>query len=83
MEAEAVHELIPMSQLRAGQTGEVQQLMGRADQVHRLEELGLRIGTMIEVIRSGSPCIVRVGGKQYGFRATELLKVLVKPGVAV
>ena len=42
---------------------EMRQVAGRPEQVRRLEELGLRDGAELEMVRGGSPCIVRVGGE--------------------
>lgn len=71
--------MIPISALRRGEVAEIAQLIGSAEQVRRLEELGLRDGTRLEIIRAGSPCIVRVAGTTLCFREDELLRVLVRP----
>ena len=56
----------------------MRQLVGPAEQVRRLEELGLRAGARLEMVRGGSPCIVRVDGSTLCFRDDELLRVLVR-----
>jgi Fe2+ transport system protein FeoA len=71
-------ELVPLSVLRSGQIGEVGQLVGAPDQVRRLEELGLRAGARLEMIRSGAPCIIRVDGSKLCFRNDDSLRVLVR-----
>jgi ferrous iron transport protein A len=71
-------DLMPLSVLRCGQTAEVGQLLGPAEQVRRLEELGLRAGVQLEMIRSGAPCIVRIEGSRLCFRNDESLRVLVR-----
>jgi ferrous iron transport protein A len=75
-------ELIPLSLLKSGCTALVGQILGRPEQVHRLEELGLRDGTQVEMLQAGSPCIIRLAGHKLCFRADDLLSVLVRPGVA-
>ena len=77
-----MHDLIPLSLLPTGQSACVDQVLGLPDQVHRLEELGLRGGASIEMVQSGSPCIIRLAGHKLCFRADELLSVLVRQGVA-
>ena len=76
-----MHELIPLQILARGQAAEVGQLLGMPEQVQRLEELGLRQGTTIEMVEPGSPCIIRVAGSKLCFRQCDLLSVLVRPGV--
>jgi Fe2+ transport system protein FeoA len=77
-----VENLIPLSLLAPGQSALVDRIIGRPDEVHRLEELGLRGGTAIEVVQGGSPCIIRLAGQKLCFRADELVSVLVRRGAA-
>lgn len=72
--------LVPLSHLMTGQKAEIGQLMGRPENVRRLAEMGLRDGTAVEMLRPGSPCIIRLGGQRICIRANELLSVLVRPG---
>jgi Fe2+ transport system protein FeoA len=74
-----MHDLIPLAQLRAGDRAAVDCIVGRADDVHRLEELGLRAGTAVEMIQPGRPCIVRLSGHKLCIRADDLLSVMVRP----
>ena len=71
-------ELVPLTVLRCGQIAEIGQLLGAPEQVRRLEELGLRTGARLEMVRSGSPCIVRVDGSKLCFRDDDSLRVLVR-----
>jgi ferrous iron transport protein A len=70
---------IPITQLRRGEVAEISKVVGSPEQVRRLEELGLRGGARLEIVRGGSPCIVRVAGATLCFRHDELLRVLVTP----
>jgi Fe2+ transport system protein FeoA len=72
-------EVIPITHLRRGEVAEISQVLGTPEQVRRLEELGLRGGVHLEIVQSGSPCIVRVGGAKLCFRHDELLRILVTP----
>jgi ferrous iron transport protein A len=75
-----MHELIPLSLLSPGQTANVGYVHGQPDEIHRLAELGLRGGATVEMVRSGSPCIIRLAGQKLCIRADELLHVLVRRG---
>jgi ferrous iron transport protein A len=70
---------IPITALRRGEVAEIAQLVGSPENIRRLEELGLRGGARLEIVRAGSPCIVRVAGTTLCFRQDELLRVLVTP----
>jgi ferrous iron transport protein A len=75
-----MHDVLPLPLLPAGQHARIDQLMGRPDEVQRLEELGLRVGSSVEMVKSGSPCIVLVGGAKLCFRGAEATSVLVRVG---
>jgi Fe2+ transport system protein FeoA len=75
-----VHDLIPLQLLQAGQRASVGEVTGQSEAVHRLHELGLRGGAEVEMIQTGSPCIIRFPGHTLCFRADELVSVLVRPG---
>ena len=75
-------EGIPLRSLRAGQSGRVARLTGNDDLVHRLRELGLRVGARIQMIQPGNPCIIRLDGQKFGFRADGAARVLVRPAKA-
>jgi ferrous iron transport protein A len=70
---------IPLSALSPGEVAEIHQVVGTAENVRRLEELGLRSGAVLEMVRGGSPCIVRIGGSRLCIRGDELLRVMVAP----
>ena len=75
-------ELVPLSLLARGQCALIEQLVGQLDQVHRLEELGLRAGVPIEMLQPGTPCIVRVADQKLCVRDADLFNVIVRPEVA-
>jgi len=77
-----VDELLPLNLLVRGQCALIEQLVGQREQVHRLEELGLRAGVPIEMLQPGTPCIVRVADQKLCFRNADLFNVIVRPGVA-
>ena len=79
---DATHELIPLGQMLAGQAARIDSVLGLPDLVHRLKELGLRDGVVIQMIQPGSPCIIGLAGQRLCFRADEVASVLVKLGAA-
>ncbi len=74
-----VHEMMPLNMLSEGRAARVSELLGDADQIQRLEELGLQRGVRIEMVCAGSPCIIRLDGARLCFRCSDLLGVLVSP----
>lgn len=72
-------ELLPLSMLRAGELGLVHSVIGGMDLVRHLAEIGLQSGTRLEMIRPGTPCILRVDGTKLCVRGDELLQVMVSP----
>jgi len=72
--------LIPLPLMIPGQRAAIDQLMGRDDEVHRLQELGMRIGSTVEMLQAGSPCIVKLDGTKLCFRACDATSVLVRLG---
>jgi ferrous iron transport protein A len=64
--------------MSAGQRATLADIVGQPEQVQRLKELGFHQGVNLEMVRSGSPCIVRLGGNKLCIRGNELLNVLVE-----
>ncbi len=71
-------DLIPLGRLAAGQGGCVGAVLGTCDMVHRLREMGLYDGAPIQMIRPGSPCIIRLQGQRLGFRMNDCAHVMVR-----
>ena len=69
---------IPLGLLARGQWAEVTDLVGAPDFIHRLEELGLRRGTCVEMVQSGSPYIIRLAGNKLCIRDGDVFGVLVQ-----
>ncbi len=73
--------LVPLNRLQQGTRAQIAEIVGTTDQVQRIRELGFQHGTSLEMVRSGSPCIVRLLGQTLCIRGSEVLNVLVRPGV--
>lgn len=74
--------LMPIRYLASGESGRVEQLLGNAEDVRRLEEMGLRCGQDIQMLQPGSPCIIRLGGSRLCFRETDSLGVMVQAALS-
>ena len=70
---------IPLSMVRPGSRVRISQIIGGCDDVKRMAELGLRDGTEVEMLQSGSPCILKVGQSKLCFRQSDILNILVNP----
>jgi ferrous iron transport protein A len=70
--------LIPLTFLRTGQSGWVGDVVGSGGLVHRLREMGLRAGSRVQMLRSGSPCILNLDGQRLCIRSDEIAHVLVR-----
>ena len=77
-----MHDVMPLGCLAAGACGEIADVIGRPEYVHRLREMGLRDGVRVEIVQSGSPCILRVDGQRLCFRNCETMGVLVRTTAA-
>ncbi len=75
----SVQALLPLECLRPGERAEVADVCGEPAWVARLAELGVRVGCLLEVLRSGSPCLIRVGGSRLSLRGDHAMQVLVRP----
>lgn len=73
-----MNNLLPLSALRNGEIASIRQVVGASEQVRRLEELGLRHGVRLEMLRGGPTCIVRVGSSKLCLRGGESLCVMVE-----
>ncbi len=72
--------LIPLEMLSAGEEGCIHDIAGSAEFVHRLEEMGLRIGASVCMVQPGTPCILAVGNHRFSLRIEESATVLVEVG---
>ena len=73
-----MREFISLSALRPGQVAEIGEVVGPLAHIRRLQELGLRTGALLQMIRGGSPCILRVEGSTLCFRDDDSLRLMVR-----
>jgi len=76
----AMPDTFPLQLLASGQRARIDQLVGRPEEIHRLQELGMHVGKPVEVLQGGSTCIVKLDGTRLAFRDHEGMRVLVRLG---
>ena len=72
-----MREFISLSALRPGQMAEIGEVVGPVAHIRRLHELGLLAGALVQMVRSGIPCILRVEGSTLCFRDDDSLRLVV------
>ena len=74
--------LLPLETLAPGDWAEVAEVRGDPGLVGRLAEMGVRIGSRLQVLQPGSPCLLRVAGARLSVRADLAMQILVRPAMA-
>ena len=73
-----MRQVLPLEFLRPGEEGRVCEIDGDCRLVMRLEEMGLRRGVAVRMVRPGSPCIVAFDNHRLSFRTGECALVMVE-----
>ena len=71
--------LLPVEYLASGEWADVAEVQGEPGWVGRLAELGIRSGCRLQVVRSGHPCLLQIGGSRLSLRGDGATTVLVRP----
>jgi ferrous iron transport protein A len=71
--------MLPLEFLRCGEWAEIAEVAGEPGWVGRLAELGVRVGGQLQMLRTGSPCLVQVGGCRLSLRGDWTAQILVNP----
>ncbi|MBI1902325.1 MAG: ferrous iron transport protein A [Planctomycetia bacterium] len=69
---------VPLPMLQQGESARIAEVLGASAFAHRLTEMGLRAGITVQMVRYGSPCILRVGAQRLCLRTDDLAAVLVE-----
>ena len=75
-----MQNLLPIELLDNGEQARVVEIDGERTAVMRLQEMGLRPGSHVRMVRSGSPCIIAVDDRRFSFRGDQAACVLVETG---
>ena len=70
--------VVPLEFLSSGETGRVCSLDGVHEHVVRLEEMGLRAGVEVRMLRTGPPCLLAIDNQRITFRGEDAITVLVE-----
>lgn len=70
---------VPFESLAENQRGRVVDVEGPDGWKHRLEEIGVREGTIVQLIKRGNPCILGIGNHRLSFRPDPGVMLLVEP----
>ena len=60
--------ILPLNTLRSNERARIVDLFGDSSTLHRLDEMGVSVGTEVQMIRPGTPCIVAMAGKRLSLR---------------
>lgn len=72
--------VLPLDLLKSNEEASIVELTGDAPLVHRLAEMGLRVGALIRMVKPGAPCLLALDGKRLSLRLNDSLQVLVSVG---
>ena len=73
------HSLIPLELVANGEWAQVEDIAGEPSWVSRMAELGVRVGSRLQVLRQGKPCLLRIGSCRLSFRDESGVHILVRP----
>ena len=67
-----MQDSISVHELAVGQRAQITHLVGRAESLVRLGEIGFRSGAPITMVRTGPACIVRLGASKLCIRPADV-----------
>lgn len=68
---------LPLDLLKTNEAASVIEMNGNEGQIHRLSEMGLRVGVSVRMVRPGSPCLLALEGKRLSVRLGHDIDILV------
>ncbi len=77
-----MQDSISVHELAVGQRAQITHLVGRAESLVRLGEIGFRSGAPITMVRTGPACIVRLGASKLCIRPADV-DVRVRPNESI
>ena len=77
--SQRVSQIMPLCCLGRNEKARIVELIGECGCLHRLEEMGVRIGADICMLVQGKPCIVLLDGRRLSLRFDCEAEILVEP----
>jgi ferrous iron transport protein A len=71
--------LLPLEFLCPGEWADVAEVTGEPTWIGRMAELGVRVGSRLQLLRGGSPCLLQVDGSRLSLRNDWSTQILVRP----
>jgi ferrous iron transport protein A len=71
--------ILPLDLLDSGTSAVVEDIQGEPHWVGRMAEIGIRQGCQLQVVRSGSPCLLQLQGCRLCLRGDDTTRILVRP----
>lgn len=73
----SLENIVPLTLMAAGEFGQVIQVDGSGDVVHRLAEMGLREQAFVRMVQPGCPCIIALNDQRLSLRTDDDVEILV------
>jgi ferrous iron transport protein A len=73
------HSLLPLELVRNGEWAEIEDIKGEPTWISRMAELGVRVGSRLQMLRQGRPCLLRIGTSRLSLRDESGMRILVRP----
>jgi ferrous iron transport protein A len=70
--------MLPLDCLQTGEWADVAEVAGEPGWICRMAELGLRSGSRIQMLQSGTPCMLQVAGCRLCLRGDAASQVFVR-----
>ena len=71
--------MMPLELVNPGDWADVAAINGEPSWIGRMAELGVRIGSRLQVLQSGSPCLLKIGDSRLSLRPALGTEILVQP----
>lgn len=71
-------QMIPLEFVQKNECARVVDIDGDPGTVHRLEEMGLQVGAVVQMVQAGRPCILRIDNQRLSFRPEAATSIFVE-----